>query len=375
MGPTPIPPHVVHTIFQYVLPPSLPLPPHLLSKPLTERHHFLSIPPTDATRYLCWPSSHAADVTEALARGVSDPITSEPEHQVRYTAPDEDTVLAHVRPDAQSPLQIVFTWDAETASWRYHDARMLPFPEASLPSLDAALSSAPNGPSALEGFIDQPAASHGPRSDSPASDNYWAGYESSGSSPDTSALPPSVPLEEDHKAEAAYWASYAAVHGSGDSTVPSPRLEKRRLASEKLPDARSSETTDPLVAHLHLRLQQENGFLSPRFSRPQYDSNSGKSKETPINERVRQEYSKRIGNGQLLHDEYGFPKDDGMEAVDGASEQMRESPKGVVKTGTRGDREDGVREAIRGIYRLWKAQSGSEDAESFLDIVKDSLYT
>jgi hypothetical protein len=216
MSATPIPPHVVHTIFQYVLPPSLPLPLHLLSKRLTERHHFLSITPTDTTRYLCWPSSDAADVTEALARGVSDPLTSEPEHEVRYTAPDEETVLAHVRPDLQSPLQIVFTWDTETASWRYHDARMLPFPEASLPSLDAALSSGLNGPSALERpsvFIDQPAASHRPRSDSSTSDNYWAGYESSGSSPDTSALPPSVPVEEDDKAEAAYWASYGAVHG------------------------------------------------------------------------------------------------------------------------------------------------------------------
>jgi hypothetical protein len=146
------------------------------------------------------------------------------------------------------------------------------------------------------------------------------------------------------------------------------------LAPDKPPDSRSSETTfDPLVAHLHFRLQQENGFLSPR-SRPQYGSNADKSEETPINERAGQENSKRIGNGQLLpDDEYGFPKDDIMEAA----EPMREndaSPKRMVETTTRGDSEDGVREAIRGIYRLWKAQSGSKDAESFLDIVKDSLH-
>ena len=207
---TPIPLHVIHTVFQYILPPSLPLPPHLLSKPLTERHHFLSISPTDPTSYLCWSSSDAPEVTEALERGVPDTLASEPDYEVRYTTLDEETVLAHVRPDAHSPLRIVFVWDAETVTWRYHDARMLPFPKASLPSLDAA----PRGASGFEWpttIVDQP--SNNPWSASTPADDYWAGYESSASSPDTSALPQSIPSEDDDKAEAAYWASYAIVHG------------------------------------------------------------------------------------------------------------------------------------------------------------------
>lgn len=205
MDATPIPPYLIHTVFQYILPPSLPLPPHLLSRPLTERHHFLSISPADPISYLCWPSSDAAEVVEALERSVSDMLA--PEHEVRYTVPDEETVLAHVRPDSHSPLQIVFAWDAETAAWKYHDTRMLPFPKASLPSLDAR----PKLESALEWppIIDQ----HRSGSSSSAADDYWAGYDSSGSSPGTSALHLTAPTDEDAKAEAAYWASYAAVHG------------------------------------------------------------------------------------------------------------------------------------------------------------------
>lgn len=214
MGATPIPPHLVHTVFQYILPPSLPLPPHLLSNSLTERHHFLSISSTDSASYLCWPSSDVASVIEALERGIPDTVASEPEHDVRYTSPDEETVLAHVRPDTQSPLQIVFAWDAESATWRYHDARMLPFPEASRPLLDSVLTDEPKAGSGLEWpslIIEPPSPIL--QSASSASDNYWAGYESSGSSPDSSALPSMAPTEEDDKAEAAYWASYGAVHG------------------------------------------------------------------------------------------------------------------------------------------------------------------
>jgi hypothetical protein len=153
-------------------------------------------------------------VIEALERGIPDTLVAEPGYIVRYTSPDEETLLAHVRPDAQSPLQIVFSWDAETATWGYHDTRMLPFPEASQPLLDAVLTNEPKAASEIEWpslIIDPPSPS--PQSASSTSDNYWAGYESSGSSPDTSALPPSVPTEEDDKAEAAYWASYGAVHG------------------------------------------------------------------------------------------------------------------------------------------------------------------
>lgn len=217
MAATPIPPHVVHTVFQYILPPSLPMPLHLLSRPLIERHHFLSISATDPASYLCWPSSYTDQVTEALEGGLQDPLMSEPEHDVRYSAPDHETLLAHVRPHAESRLQIVFAWDTRTETWGYHDARMLPFPELSLSSLDIALADRRKALPTVESFCKvENQLLHGSRSSSPASDNFWAGYNSR-SSPTTPAIPVNVVADDDGKAEAAYWASYSTVYGESSS--------------------------------------------------------------------------------------------------------------------------------------------------------------
>ncbi|KAF8591855.1 hypothetical protein K439DRAFT_608735 [Ramaria rubella] len=361
---TPIPQHLVHTVLQYILPPSLPLPAHLLSKRLLERHHFLSISPTDPTSYLCWPSSDAAQVIEALECGSQGEL---PEHEVRYTAPDGETVLAHVRPDAQSPVLIVFVWDVATESWRYHDARLLPFPVVSSPSLDITLE---NGPDVTLGLEWPSASSDQPRyelrSSSPGSDNYWEGYESSGSSPETSAMPPSVFIEEEDKAEAAYWASYSVVHGSGDSTVPSPRHEKDRSHHRTAPDSRGPETTfDPLVAHLHLRLQNENGLLSPRFFHPESSPSPQSAKE----------------DGDILDSDpasgevgaVSLESDHQLENDDSKPNEPEVLVGGSSDVAVKNDDNEGLKEVVRGLYRMWRTESGSDDAGAFVEIVKNAL--
>ncbi|KIJ25601.1 hypothetical protein M422DRAFT_273414, partial [Sphaerobolus stellatus SS14] len=253
VAPSPIPPHLVHTVFQYLLPPSLPLPPHLLSQPLAERHYHLSISPDDTASYLCWPSSETSKVVHALE--FATPTESvEPEHDVRYTAPDMETLLAHVQPNPKSPLQIIFSWDEGKGSWKYHDARLMPFPASSTPSLEEALAQRPSTES---------------RSGSPFSDNYWDGYDSDSSQKASNA--PDIITEDEDKAEAAYWASYSAVQGSGDSTVPSPKpLTNERSTHHGYSDslgARGPETTfDPFVANLHLKLQRANNdYLTPQY--------------------------------------------------------------------------------------------------------------
>ncbi|KDN36032.1 hypothetical protein RSAG8_11118, partial [Rhizoctonia solani AG-8 WAC10335] len=68
----------------------------------------------------------------------------------------------------------------------------------------------------------------------PTSDDYWAGYDS-GSSPHSPRIPERELTADD---EDAYWASYGVVHGSADSTVPSPVPQKKRLDAwgrEELP--------------------------------------------------------------------------------------------------------------------------------------------
>ena len=140
------------------------------------------------------------------------------------------------------------------------------------------------------------------------------------------------------------------------------------------PETRGPETTfDPFVVQLHLRLQ-ENGLLNPPLSSPQHGSHSANSEETPFSQEPRQTVSEPVRTAKLAQvGDDGSSKDDRLNVTEtSAREQMRE--KGVTAiSGCEEDREIGLREAIKGIYRLWKAQSGSEDASTFIDIVKDTL--
>jgi len=384
MAATPIPPHVVYTVFQYILPPALPIPLHLLSRPLVERHHFLSVSPTDSAAYLCWPSPHTAQVTEALEHAAQGALASEPEHDVRYSAPDQETLLAHVRPYAESPLQIVFTWDAGTESWRYHDARMLPFPDAARSSLDDALANRARAvPGLVFPYSDADEPSNGTRSSSPADDDYWAGYESSGSSLTTPAAPVNDSADEDEKAEAAYWASYSAVHGSGDSTVPSPAPDKTRFPpNQKQPVPRGVDASDPLIAHLHLRL--ENGLLSPRFDHPQseYAPSPQSAAKFDVHLHADSGMSSTAIDGHECEDAgYGFPRVSELKMVGPDSSGMTcekdlcAMEAAAEKRSDAGKADGAVGEAVRGIYRMWKAQtlSGDTGSGAFLNIVQSAL--
>ena len=226
-APTSIPPYLVHTVFQYILPPSLPLPPHLLSRNLAERHHFLSISASDTEEYLCWPSEDASKAVDALEHGQHE---SEAEYHVRYTAPDLETLLAHVQPNDRSQVQIVFSWDDETRTWKYHDTRLMPFPKTSFVSLEEALAQRPRvGP--------------GSRSASPLSDGYWDGYGSEDDSQRMS-VPPNIVTEDDEKAEAAYWASYGAVQGRNIRRINSAiQLIPHRLWRLNNPFSKTPPTT------------------------------------------------------------------------------------------------------------------------------------
>lgn len=171
-----------------------------------------------------------------------------------------------------------------------------------------------------------------------------------------------------------------AKSGSGDSTLPSPKLDRRSLLqSEKPLDARGPETTfDPLLAHLHIRLHQEHErYLSTSLSHSQHDPYAAQSWKAPNGEERQQTTLEQLGHGQQSQDDdYRFYKDVDLKAVESDALQLQDE-KEVSAQNTdrnmRDDREDGLREAIRGIYRIWRAQSGSEDPSNFIDIVKDVL--
>ncbi|QRW05091.1 hypothetical protein RhiLY_04090 [Ceratobasidium sp. AG-Ba] len=247
----PLAPHTLSLALQYLLPPS-EFPEHLLARSLLQRHHFLSISPSDAAAYLCWPHTgqdpkQAIDVLERLA-------TQDHEHlvqtaDIRYELPSSSDEPARARVWLGSSVQLVFVWeeDQDGAGWRYFDTGKLPrrhsscphfaypdpradhrtIPAGCTPTLAPALHITPAPEQEHE---PSPGASYSTSSaltsayssvSTPASDDYWAGYNSGSAPPSprmpTRSLGPSAAEEED-----AYWASYGAVHGSADSTIPSP---------------------------------------------------------------------------------------------------------------------------------------------------------
>lgn len=230
MSPSPISPNSVHILLQYIHPPSQldqPLPPFLLSKPLLQRHHFLQIPPEEPAEYLCWPadtSSRAIELLEGLPAQLDDVPHTYP---VRYTSDDEYT-YAHVglSPVGKDAVRLVFQWD-ELDGWKYHDAKLMPFPPGSEASLQDALTSHTSiptiptssaSPSAYNPYgFDHSENGEGGSDDD--DDDYWNSYgadDSDGPSGDLN----SSGKDAAGDSEDAYWARYASVHGTPAALCP-----------------------------------------------------------------------------------------------------------------------------------------------------------
>lgn len=219
MSPTPISPNTIRIALQYILPPSQldqPLPPYLLSKSLLQRHHFLNISPEDPCEYLCWPSSldgsKAIDLLE-LTKPLDDDTPLE--CPIQYSSDDEYTYAhAHLVSADEPGVRLVFQWD-EFDGWKYHDAKLMPFPPQSYPSLvhvtsPSSLPTAYAPPQSSQKDIYGLATNHGSSDD----DDYWNAYGAQ----DIDLSPTGQHLSLSHResggdSEDAYWARYSSVHG------------------------------------------------------------------------------------------------------------------------------------------------------------------
>jgi hypothetical protein len=214
MVPSPLLPYHVQLILQYIVPPSeleQPIPSHLLSRQLLQRHVFLEIQPTDSPSYLSRdPSSRdrAISLLESVRKPFDDLESPLP---VAYLA-DRETAFAHVHLrslDAEG-LRLVFEWDASDASWKYHDVGLMPFPVATRPTLDN--SDTPSVSDEREVSPDDPVS---PQSLSDDEDNsYWNSY----TAPDDEQAAPVLRVinadKDDADDEDAYWAQYSSVQGT-----------------------------------------------------------------------------------------------------------------------------------------------------------------
>jgi len=240
----------VARVLYYICPPSAlqPLPNHLLSVPLLQRHHFLAISTQDPLAYLTWPGDSDSDSERVLAllediRPEDWPPDGLNVH-IRY-ATDPDAVYAHVRfdsipafhSDIQSSVRLIFLWDQPSNSWKYHNCALGDFPKRTYSNLSHPMALFPDN------FL--PEHTQSLSIDNPDDDDvYWNAYEASEQSLQSIPVKP-VPRAD---TEDAYWAQYASVQGqcapesspdlhtnqihllgSADSTMPSPRSHNRRL--------------------------------------------------------------------------------------------------------------------------------------------------
>ncbi|KAF4623943.1 hypothetical protein D9613_001821 [Agrocybe pediades] len=220
----------VHVILDYLCPLTAPLPAHLISKPLLQRHHFLDISPDNAADYLAWPSANPEEQSHAVAVLQSEAVPLHDHFQVNYV-PDPHDIQAHVRitPD----LRLIFLLDKQNGHWLYHNVALMPFPAHSYSSFDDALKAY-----SPDDFL--PEQNHVfDQKDQDDEDSYWNAY---GAGDDDSHQPRSDDyLDNGANSEDAYWAQYSAVQGSGDSTLPSPLPSKKKVlggpqADTPLPD-------------------------------------------------------------------------------------------------------------------------------------------
>lgn len=185
----------------------------VLAKPLLQRHHFLQISPEEASQYLCWPSdtsAKAVDLLESLPRSADDEPQTYP---VQYTSDSEQT-CAHValaQPGGDT-IRLVFQWD-EQDGWKFHDTKLMPFPQESKASLNEALASPEPALGVPTVAAAVPEYGFNEQSEGSDDDDYWNAYGADDSD-DPSAhggLSASKDIASD--GEDAYWARYASVQG------------------------------------------------------------------------------------------------------------------------------------------------------------------
>ncbi|KAI0662803.1 hypothetical protein C8Q70DRAFT_908776 [Cubamyces menziesii] len=272
MNPQPVPLNVLHVLLQYISPPSQltqPLPPHLLSKSLLQRHHFLQLSPEQPEEYLCWPSSPARntqiiDLLESRPRPLDDDQPSA--YPIQYSF-DGENFYAHVDLSGyggEGP-RVILQWD-DSGEWKYHNTDLMPFPPGSRSVLeDVLVPPAPPHPASLQTFPPAP-YNRGYGDDVPQDDSddddYWNAYGSTdiGDSLYCGSAP--VSAKDSASSEDAYWAQYASVQGTADSTIPSPIPQARRKLPPVSTDA-EKDFTSPAPLPVPVRVPAEDTYAEP----------------------------------------------------------------------------------------------------------------
>ncbi|KAF8640457.1 hypothetical protein AX17_000121 [Amanita inopinata Kibby_2008] len=343
-GPKAIPRDTVDLVLQYIT-HSHPFPPHLLSKSLLQRHYFLQLSPNDPVAYLSWPSPSSDQVAQALA-STATPADDHP-YIVAYTS-DSDAVYAHVcftagDDTSGSQLRLVFQWDGNDSEWKYHNLSLMPFPQDSTSSLECTMS---------QTFSDQ--------SDLDES-SYWDAYDQSD---DDFASEHNVGQQSD--TEDAYWARYSLAQDSEDSAQPSSSSPNQH-PGRSMTDHGESERI--MVSYPTIQTEVYNPLMPPSPGQLARRLAALPSHPEPSPPHSRNDSGGSDSDSPTLSPDQALPPDSVpytscLDAKPTIS-FMTEHPSDLF-----------LRDAIRGIYRLWKeARPTGVDKDAFLSIVRDSLHT
>lgn len=254
------PPHLFPLVLQYLLPPTPPIPSHLLSNSLLQRHYFLDINPSDdPDLYFLFPapgkkSSEVIRELEQMAASGNTPANAK-EPSVEYVAQEGSAVKARV--PLGEKLLVIFSLDARNPNaqvppasepteevrheWRYHDViwRSDNLP-AGHPDVQAAVASAQESSKAAERAKEEADQNVEEEDDSPEAqqkraEEFWSGWSSPSSLENSPAVERKPLSSED--AEASYFARYGEVI---------PVIPDSSLASTSANSTRPSTAGDSL---------------------------------------------------------------------------------------------------------------------------------
>ncbi|KAG2023459.1 hypothetical protein CC2G_001113 [Coprinopsis cinerea AmutBmut pab1-1] len=337
-----------------------PLPSTLVSIPLLQRHHFLNITINDAAEYLAWPTSLEA-ATHFLNTFPKAPH-SDLSPTVKYSA-DPETLEAHV--SITDTVRLIFHWDQ---AWKYHNLAFMPFPSNTYEFSDAlGIFQSTND------FLQEASYPVSIASGDEDDDSYWNSYGQEDDHDRSVKVPakPHTPLNS----EDAYWARYSSIHGTADSTIPSPLPVKRNL-DQHLEGERvfvtsgslqpnSTELYNPLVPPSPGSLAKRLADLSQRPSSPPM---------SPIDDDEEASTDSNTTSPTRDAPELEFT---GATPVDSPLTAASQNNLAGERNSTTDETDVALRQTIQGLYQLWKAdrhRTGlSSDTEAFVALVRSAI--
>jgi len=235
----------------------------------------------------------------------------------------------------------------------YHDSNIMPFPHGSYTSLQDAISASPLNDLNQAEFLEEYGISE--------VDKYWDAYGQA-SDEDRSDIIRVMDNNQDGT-EDSYWAQYAAVQGSGDSTQPSPPHIRRKLHAGGDINPHTSFCSRFPEGPSPGRLADRLNAISPRPSSPLFFNDSESTTPSPPS-----------ADSTTVLD---------TDCKDPVILNMKDLSLGAKVKGGAEDVEAALRQSIRGVLGLWKAgrrkcfvtppAGQQEENELFLRIVRETV--